>query len=81
MHFFEVLSKVAPYKEIRIKQRTEPWMKDSILKAIKERNDSFKVFKRDRNNDNCEVFKRKRNEVRDKVKASKKHFLRIRLVK
>ncbi len=48
INFLEVLSKVAPYKEIRIKQRTEPWMKDSILKANKERNDSFKVFKRDK---------------------------------
>ncbi len=40
INFLEVLSKVAPYKEIRIKQRTEPWMKDSILKANKESNDS-----------------------------------------
>lgn len=33
-NFLQVLNKVAPYKEIRIKQRTEPWMTDSILKKI-----------------------------------------------
>ncbi len=79
INFLDVLSKVAPYKDIRIKQRTEPWMKDSILKAIREHNDSFKVFKRDRNNDNFEVFKRKRNEVRDKVKEAKKTFFKDKI--
>lgn len=79
MIFLEVLNKVAPYKDIRIEQRTEPWVNDSILNAIKERNDSFKAFKRDRNNDNFEVFKHKRNEVRGKVKEAKKTFFKEKI--
>lgn len=54
--FLHVLNKFAPLKEIRIKQRTEPWMTDDILKDIRERNDSFKVFKRSNNNDDYEKF-------------------------
>jgi len=65
--FVQVLNEVAPCKEIRIKQRTEPWMTDSILKDIKERNNSLKSFKKDGNNDNYIKFKRKRNEIRCKI--------------
>lgn len=53
---------LAPYKEIRIKQRTEPWMTDSILKIIKERNDSFKE----------KGIRIQINEVRDKIKEATK---------
>lgn len=73
--FMQVLNKVAPCKEIRIKQRTEPWMTDSILKDIKERNNSLKLFKKVGNNDNYNKFKRKRNEIRCKIKGAKKLFL------
>ena len=36
--FLEGVDKIAPYKEIRIKQRTEPWVNDDVLEAIRIRN-------------------------------------------
>ena len=35
--FLTVLDSVAPTKEVRLKQRTEPWMDSDILELIKIR--------------------------------------------
>ena len=33
----DVMDKIAPVKEVRVKQRTEPWMSSEILHMISER--------------------------------------------
>ena len=39
-----VLDDIAPIKEIRLKQRTEPWMSSEILQMIKERDKHLQHF-------------------------------------
>ena len=36
-NFTSVLDKVAPLKEVRIKNKTEPWMNNDILENIRKR--------------------------------------------
>ena len=47
--FRGVIDKVAPFREIRIKQRTNPWMNSQILAKIRKRDELLSKFKRDRN--------------------------------
>lgn len=54
-------------------------MTDSILKDIKERNDSLKAFRRNGNKDDYENFKHKRNETRCKIKDAKKFFFKNKI--
>jgi len=41
--FVSVIDNIAPVKQLRIKQRTEPWMDSYILQAIKDRDSSFNI--------------------------------------
>ena len=43
--FLGVFDELAPVKEIRIKQRTEPWMNADILELITLRDKAFYVLK------------------------------------
>ena len=38
-----ILDSVAPIKEIRVKQRTEPWISADILECIKIRDNLFQA--------------------------------------
>ena len=44
-YFLDVVDELAPVKEIRIKQRTEPWMNADILEMITLRDKAFYVLK------------------------------------
>ena len=41
-----VLDKVAPLKEVRIKNKTEPWMNNDILENIRKRDMLLHQFKK-----------------------------------
>ena len=44
--FLSVLDNIAPVKEVRIKQRTEPWITSDILNSINERDKLFVYLNR-----------------------------------
>ena len=46
--FISILDSVAPVKEIRLKQRTEPWITSEILGLIKQRGNYLYQFKKSR---------------------------------
>ena len=43
--FMSGVNNVSPIKEVRIKQRTEPWINAEILQSIYDRDMAFKAFK------------------------------------
>ena len=55
--FLSVLNEIAPIKEIRLKQRTEPWMTSNILDMIKERDSYLYKFRKSGLNDDYKYFK------------------------
>lgn len=44
-NFTSLVDDIAHIKEVRIKQRTEPWFNDEILQSIKDRDKPFKHLK------------------------------------
>jgi hypothetical protein len=44
--FTNILDTVAPLKEIRVKQRTEPWITSDILECIYSRDKLYKKLQR-----------------------------------
>ena len=59
--FMSVVNNISPIKEVRIKQRTEPWINAEILQSINNRDRAFKVFKGDKSEQNFSTFKDLRN--------------------
>ncbi len=74
--FSKVLDRVAPYKRVRIKQRSEPWINDDILRRIKLRNYCFKKFKNDLEASSFELYKLRRNMVRDMIREAKMNYFK-----
>ena len=42
--FHDILDKIAPYRDIRIKTKTEPWMNADLLAGIRHQNQLFGKF-------------------------------------
>jgi len=72
--FLETIDKIAPYKEIRIKQRTEPWVNDDILEAIRLRNRKHGKFREKKDEQSWADYKKARNEVNKLVVNTKKAY-------
>lgn len=55
------LDEVAPKKEVVIKGRFQEWWNEKIQKAIKQRDDSYKIYKQNKTQANRETYKYHRN--------------------
>ncbi len=76
-HFLFAVDSIAPFKTIRIKQRTEPRMSEDILKVIRLRNAAFKDYRKNGNDASFAQYKSLHNEVQGLIKNAKKiHFYR-----
>ena len=51
-----VLDKIAPFKTIRIKQRTQPWMSTEMIKLINLRDNYLRQFRKSKNQSDYELF-------------------------
>jgi len=73
--FSSVLDKVAPVKEIRLKQRTEPWMNSEILNDIRERDNLLYKFNKDRSKKEIyNEYKKLRNKIQRDIKKTKSDY-------
>ena len=66
-----ILDKLAPYKEIRVKQRTKPWMSSEILNLIRQRDKYLRKFRRSKDQSDYKLFVYHRNEVIYKKEKAK----------
>ena len=48
--FVNIIDSIAPLKETRLKQRSEPWIDDNILTNIQNRDQLLSEFKKHKNN-------------------------------
>ena len=76
--FVSILNTLAPIKEIRIKQDTEPWIYTKILDVIKQRHYYLKIFKRSKSS--IDIANMLRNQVTHKIKRAKAQFIKTSVV-
>ena len=77
--FLSVIDSIAPVREIRVKQRTEPWINSDILQCINERNKAFNVYKRTRSDEHFNAFKVLRNKAQSAIFKAKKNYFTEKL--
>ena len=77
--FLTVLESVAPIKEVRLKQRSEPWFSDEILKSINERDKALLDFKRSKDQSIFLLFKMLRNKTQRLIDKAKRSYLKDQL--
>ena len=49
LSFLTVLDSIAPTRTVRVRARTEPWMRGEILTAIKQRNKTYSGYNKNKN--------------------------------
>ncbi len=59
--FLKVVDKMAPLRQVRVKQRTSPWMDQKILEILKNRNRALSIYRRTKNQEDYRKFKALRN--------------------
>ena len=69
--FRSVIDDIAPFKEIRVKQRSEPWFDTELRDLIQKRDKALSDF--NKNKDPClyYYYKKLRNKVQYEIKKSK----------
>lgn len=66
-----VLNSVAPVQEVKLKQRTEPWMSGDILHMIKLRDSYLYKFRKHGCHDDFSMYCKYRNIVQRQVNSAK----------
>ena len=72
--FLGVLDVVAPSKEIRIKQSTEPWLSSEILDLIRNRDRCLNKYRKSKNQESCDKYLFFRNQVNYKKNKAKSNY-------
>ena len=49
--FHGVIDLIAPHRDIKVKQKTEPWFNSHIMSGIRRRDSLFRKWRKDRSND------------------------------
>ena len=75
--FMSVVNNISPIKEVRIKQRTEPWINAEILQSINDRNRAFKAFKGNKSELTFYTVKELRNKKQTVIHNAKKNFFSV----
>ena len=72
--------KLAPLREVIIKDRTESWMNGDILEAIKKKNKQYFKYRKNRDDQSWAEYKRLRNEARRLMDSTKKAYFNEKIV-
>ena len=67
---------VAPLKQIRLKQRTDPWMDPEVLVCIKDRDKAYHKYKIDKTEENLTAFRNLRNKTQSAISSAKKNYFK-----
>ena len=75
--FNSAVDKVAPYREIRVRSKKNPWINPGILSLIKRRDALFSEFRKNRSDENLyKEYCRVRNMVQRDIKQAKANYFR-----
>ena len=74
-----VNNEIAPFKEVRVKTRTEEWFDSEVSESIKVRYKLFKKFKKSKLQIDRELFKAARNSTQSLIYKKRKSFYKEKL--
>ena len=69
-----VVDKIAPLKEKRLKQRSEPWITSELLDDIRARDQALETLRKNKTDENYKYFCNLRNSVQYNIKKIKRDY-------
>ena len=77
--FLSIVNNILPIKEVQMKQRTELWSTNDILKSIKERDKAFHDFKKHKTEVTFSIFKELWNKPQNLILNAKRNYFKGKL--
>ena len=74
--FLCILNKIAPLKEVRIKQQSDPWVNSELLELIEQRDHNLKLFRKSKLNEDYKNYLHFRNQVDYTTKSAKSMYFK-----
>ena len=74
--FMSVLDKVAPIKQVRLKQKSEMWFSSEIVNLISLRDQAFNKYVKTKSSEHHDEFKRLRNLTQRSIKTAKQSYVK-----
>ncbi len=79
------MDRIATFRQVRVKQRSSPWMDQKILEILKGRNSALSIYRKTKNQENYIKFKALRtlgqkNIRRQNVLLLKEKYKKIRKI-
>ena len=74
-----VIDEIAPIKQIRVKQRTEPWFNAEIKDLIHDRDKALHTFRKTKNSGYYSDYKMLRNKVQYEIKKAKTQYYKDKI--
>ena len=72
--FSKIADSMAPSREVRVKQRTNPWFDSSILELIRLRDMARVRWKKNKDQADFITFKKYRNQTRETIRQAKRDY-------
>ena len=72
--FLCILNKMAPLKEVRIKQQSDPWVNSELLELIEQRDHNLKLFRKSKLSQDYKNYLHFRNQVDYTTKSAKSMY-------
>ena len=69
-----VVDKIAPLKETRLKQRSEPWITSELLDDIRARDQALETFRKNKTDENYKYLCNLRNRFQYNIEKVKRDF-------
>ena len=73
------INSLAPVKQARIKQRTEPWIDSDILALINQRNTAFEQNEQSKTEEHLNIFRSLRNKTQITISKAKQNVFTQKL--
>ena len=73
------INSLAPIKQARIKQRTEPWIDSDILALINQRNTAFEQSEQSKTEEHLNIFRSLRNKTQITISKAKQNIFTEKL--
>ena len=74
-----VIDEIAPIKQIRVKQRTEPWFSAEIKDLIHDRDKALHTFRKTKNSGYYSDYKMLRKKVQYEIKKAKTQYYKDKI--
>ena len=74
--FLCILNKIAPLKEVGIKQQSDPWVNSELLELIEQRDHNLKLFRKSELNEDYKNYLHFRNQVDYTTKSAKSMYFK-----